>query len=108
MKLQSEPFKAVENGTKTIEVRLYDRKRSLLREGDTILFTQIGTENVIEAVVTSIKRFDTFKALYDACDKTALGYFEEDVCRPEDMYTYYTKDDEAVYGVVAIGIKKLY
>ena len=36
MKLNKEPFNKIEKGTKTIELRLYDEKRSLVKENDII------------------------------------------------------------------------
>ncbi len=41
MKLRKEPFDRIRNGAKTIEYRLNDEKRSLLRIGDYIRFWTI-------------------------------------------------------------------
>ena len=38
MKLQPGPFEAIKNGTKTIEMRLWDEKRKHITVGDTIEF----------------------------------------------------------------------
>ena len=109
MKLQKKPFEAIEKGQKTVEVRLYDRKRSKISVGDTILFTLIGTENVIETLVISVKRFKTFQKLYEYYnDYTCLGYEKGETARSNDMYAYYTEEDESLYGVVALEIKKIY
>ena len=38
MRLNKEPFEMIKSGMKTIELRLYDEKRKLLRIGDEIEF----------------------------------------------------------------------
>jgi len=38
MRLHNGPFQLIKSGTKTIELRLNDEKRSLIRENDTIEF----------------------------------------------------------------------
>ena len=47
MKLKSLPFKQIKDGSKTVEVRLLDEKRSLIKEGDIIEFTNRVTNEVI-------------------------------------------------------------
>lgn len=39
MKLNNVPFSEILTNTKTIELRLFDQKRSTLNLGDTIVFT---------------------------------------------------------------------
>ena len=38
MRLEEDSFQAIKEGRKTIEMRLNDEKRSLIKEGDSILF----------------------------------------------------------------------
>lgn len=46
MRLHNAPFELIKNGTKTIEIRLNDEKRSLIKEGDIIEFeNRITKEN---------------------------------------------------------------
>lgn len=108
MKLNKQPFMLIDSGKKTIEVRLYDRKRAKISVGDTILFTQINTENIIETKVLSINRYDSFLSLYNAQSHTKMGYESENSGDYTDMYEYYSKEDENLYGVLAIEIQKLY
>lgn len=42
MKLNSEPFLKIADGTKTIELRLNDEKRRLIKVGDYIEFTNVA------------------------------------------------------------------
>lgn len=43
MKLQRQPFEGIKSGKKRIEMRLYDEKRSLIKVGDDICFTDMET-----------------------------------------------------------------
>lgn len=48
MNLNNGPFNRIKGGTKTIELRLNDEKRQLLKEKDFIEFTNRATlENII-------------------------------------------------------------
>ena len=38
MNMNPSPFEKIRNGTKTIELRLYDEKRRKIEIGDTIIF----------------------------------------------------------------------
>lgn len=98
----------IDNGRKTVEIRLYDDKRRRVKVGDSILFTEIGTENTVEVLVTFVKVYKTFEELFADFPSSSLGYDECKPCLYTDMYEYYTKKDEAFYGVAAIGIRKVY
>ena len=41
MKLKENPFERIENGTKTVEFRLYDEKRRKIKIGDKIEFLKL-------------------------------------------------------------------
>ena len=38
MKLDAEPFEKIKNGSKTVELRLFDEKRQKIKPGDIIEF----------------------------------------------------------------------
>lgn len=101
MKLQDEPFEKIKAGTKTVEMRVNDEKRKTLNSGDSILFTKVGTEEKFKVKIKDIKKFDSFKDLYAAYEKSALGYAENEEAKPEDMQKYYSADDTED-GVLAI------
>lgn len=107
MRLQPGPFEQIKNGTKTIEMRLYDEKRAKIAVGDRIVFVQNATGGELECEVTGLYRYPSFEELYRHHDKGALGYAEEEPADPADMLTYYDKSDIEQYGVVGIEIKKL-
>ena len=105
MKLQDGPFKAIKDGLKTIELRLYDEKRKLVKIGDTIEFTNVLNNEKINAQVTNLHLYPSFEELYKHFDKISLGYNEEDVASYKDMELYYSKEEQSKYGVVGIEIK---
>ena len=106
MKLQSDPFEKIKNGTKTIEIRLNDEKRQLLNVGDTIEFSLFDNpEQKILTEILSLQKFKNFKELCYAFDPKSYG--SENKEEYELMYKYYSKEDEEKYGVLAIKIKNL-
>ena len=59
MKLNNGPFKKIKDGTKTIELRLNDEKRQLLKEKDLIEFTNRETlEQMLVEIIISISSND--------------------------------------------------
>lgn len=107
MKLQPAPFEKIRAGTKTIELRLYDKKRQRIAIGDTIQF--VNTENPTEALLATVKElfvFDSFETLYNTLPLTECGYSEAELSTAahEDMERYYSKEEQSQYGVVGIKI----
>lgn len=49
MRLAQIPFEAIRTGNKTIEMRLYDEKRSAINVGDEIEFENIDTRQIIKS-----------------------------------------------------------
>ena len=78
MKLQNKPFLAIKDKRKTIEMRLYDEKRQKIKIGDTIIFTNILTNEKIKVLVINLYIFSSFKELYNKFDKEKLGYSKEE------------------------------
>lgn len=107
MNLQDIPFKLIDDGTKTIEMRLYDEKRRLINKGDIIEFNNDNTDVIINTEVVDLHIYSSFFELYNAFDKISLGYREEENANPSDMEQYYSKEKIKKYGVVGIEIKKL-
>ena len=109
MQLQPAPFEMVRNGTKTIELRLFDEKRKKIRTGDTIAFTNTASKEVLKAEVLGLFVFDSFEALYNRLPLSDCGYTEDDIdtASPDDMNAYYPKEMQQKYGVVGIKIALL-
>ena len=109
MKLHSVPFQMIQSGRKTIELRLYDEKRKVIQVGDRILFSNTSSQETLLVKVIQLHRFATFEALYQALPLLQCGYAEDNVGKamPSDMLQYYSKEQQAKYGVVGIEISLL-
>ena len=105
LKLQPKYFDYINNGTKRIELRLYDEKRRLINDNDFIEFTNTKTNEVIMTKVIKLHIFKSFYELYPCFNKVRLGYNEYEISDPKDMEMYYSKEDIEKYGVVGIEIK---
>lgn len=105
MKLHNEPFVGIKNGTKTIEMRLNDKKRQLIKIGDIIEFENRLTFEVIHTQVINIYKFNNFDELYNYFDKVSIGYNEDETANPNDMKKYYSKEEQDCFGVLGIEIK---
>lgn len=62
MNLQLEFFDFIKNGTKRIELRLFDAKCQQVQLGDTIEFAKSEQDKVL-AKVTGLLRYESFEAL---------------------------------------------
>ena len=102
MKLRNDPFERIKNGSKKIEIRLYDEKRKLVKVKDEIEFTNLENNEKIKVRVIKIHKFKTFKELFDYFDNSYFGSSSHDY---NIMYDYYSKEEEKNYGVVGIEIK---
>ena len=107
MRLHNSPFKLIKNGSKTIELRLNDEKRKLIKVGDIIRFTNRVTLEELDAEVINLYSYPSFEELYKYFDKVSMGYDANEVANPNDMEQYYTKENQEKYGVIAIEIKKV-
>lgn len=105
MKLHNQPFNSIKSGFKTIEMRLYDDKRRLIKIGDSIEFTNRITNEKLIVEVVNLHEFKNFEELYKKFDKVLLGYQENEEASPNDMNIYYSKEEQDKYGVVGIEIK---
>ena len=107
MKLNKEPFEKIKNGTKTIELRLNDEKRQLLKQNDTIEFTNRETLEKILVEIEDLYKYPSFEELYKHFDKTSMGYNENEEANPKDMEEYFSKEEQEKYGVIGIKIKRI-
>lgn len=107
MRLNNKPFNSIKSGTKTIELRLYDEKRRLIKDNDEIEFINRDTDEKLYVKVIKLHIYDNFFELYKYFDKISLGYNKNEVVNPSDMNLYYSKEEQDKYGVVGIEIKKI-
>ncbi len=105
MHLKEEPFNSIKNGTKTIEMRLFDEKRQQLKIGENIKFINDKTGEELLTQIVNLHKFKSFEELYKNFDKIKLGYKEWEVAKSSDMLKYYPQSEQQKYGVVGIEIK---
>ena len=106
MNLNNRPFKSIKEGTKTIELRLNDEKRSLLKVGDEIEFTNRDTNEKLSVYIINLHKYPSFKELYKHFNKIEMGYAEDEPSESKDMEAYYSKEEQDKYGVLGIEIRK--
>ncbi len=109
MRLHVVPYTKIAQGSKTIELRLYDEKRRALHVGDRIVFACADTKETLTATVRALHCFDDFASLYRALPLDRCGYSAQELpsVRPQDMEAYYTQEEIARWGVVGIELKDI-
>ena len=89
MNLNAAPFEMIEQGTKTIELRLWDEKRSLIKVGDEILFVHTkDSTRTLRTRVKALHLFSSFEELYRTLPLTKCGYTEEVELEPAYEHTF--------------------
>lgn len=106
LKLKDKPFEQIKNKTKTIEMRLFDEKRSQFKVGDTLVFRRVSNENeTLTTKILALHKFKNFEELYKNFNKQQLGYSESENASFLDMQEYYSLEKQKQYGVVGIEIE---
>ena len=105
MKLAEPYYSQVKNKLKTVEARIYDEKRKLLKIGDIIVFTNNNSKNPFKRKIKNIKKFKNFrKAIENAKLKNILPGIRT---YNEGVELYYSfsekyKKEEKTKGVINI------
>lgn len=108
MHLHSRPFELIASGIKTIELRLCDEKRKLIKIGDQIIFTNSENQNQqIYAIVRNIYCFSSFEELYQKLPLDKCGYLPDELstASPRDMEMYYSTEEQKKHGVLGIELE---
>jgi ASC-1-like (ASCH) protein len=104
-KLQPEPFNKIAQGTKIIELRLFDEKRQTIQINDTIEFLKEPEQmEKVHTQVTALLRYPTFSDLIMDFPVEYFGGKERDQLI-KDVHKFYTVENETQFGVVGIKIK---
>ena len=102
MKLNASPFERIKDGTKTVEFRLFDKKRQQIKVGDQIEFSKLpDLQEKLLVEVTELYRENAFKELF----KKLYTDEEEIENMTKGMYEIYSLEKERQYGVLGIKIK---
>lgn len=108
MNLQNEPFEKIVTGEKTIELRLYDEKRSKLNIGDKIIFTNCSdNKEKATVVIRALYRYSSFIDLFSEIPLEKCGYGAGVKANSAalEMRKYYSEDEEQRYGVIGIKVE---
>lgn len=99
--LHDKPFRLIKSGEKTVESRLYDKKRKIISVGDFIEFTNRTSREKLTKVVKDIQQYDSFHELLNHTPINVLGAVSTEK-ELQALRKFYSKEDEQYYGVVAI------
>ena len=102
MSLNPGPFVALKSGRKTVEMRLNDEKRQIVKAGDFIRFCNLDTNEQLLVKVVDRIVYPSFYELYSEHDKISIGYTESERAHPSDMLEYYSEDRIKKYGALAL------
>ena len=107
MKLQPEYYNFILNGTKRIEIRLYDEKRQGIMLGDTIKFLkEPELSETFNAKVIGLLRYNSFEEMFKDFDISILS--DKSMTKEElikVLEQFYTKEKQEQYGVLGIRIE---
>lgn len=108
MKLQPKYFDFIKNGTKRIELRLFDDKRNAILLGETIRFIkEPELEENLDVIVTGLLRYNTFKELISDFSIEILA--DSSINKIEllnDLETFYSEEKQEKFGVIGIRFEK--
>lgn len=105
MNLQSKYFDFMKDGTKRIELRLYDEKRRQIELGDTIEFSKSENDK-LKAEVIGLLRYSSFKDLFEDFDISILA--DASMTKEEllsMLSEFYPLEKQVQYGVVGIRLR---
>ena len=104
MSLAAEPFEMLKNGSKRLELRLFDEKRRAVSFGDVITFSKLPDRSEsVRVKVTGLLKARTFDEITRIVDPSCLGYPKaEPALLAEKMREYYSSEEEAAEGVLGI------
>ena len=104
MKLQPEYYNFILNGTKRIEIRLFDEKRQQIKIGDTIkILKEPELNESFNAKVIGLLRYNTFEDMFKDFDISVLS--DSSMTKEEliaVLEQFYTKEKQEKYGVLGI------
>lgn len=108
MKLQPEYYDYIKNGTKKIEIRLNDEKRSKIQIGDEIEF--LKEPELVESMklkVRGLLKYQTFSELFEDFDISMLA--DKSMTKQQlldVLQTFYPLEQQQQYSVLGIRLEK--
>lgn len=108
MKLKNDPFRKIQSGEKTVELRLYDYKRRRLDISDEIIFTNLDNDGEELAVrVKALYRYGSFEEFFSEISPEQCGFRKEETIEEaaSEMLKYYSDEQINIFGVLGIKIE---
>lgn len=109
LKLQPRYYEYILNGSKDIEIRLYDEKRQKINLGDIIILKKEPELNEsFKVKVVGLLRYENFDGLFEdfGIDRLADKSMKKSELL-EELEKFYTKEKQKEYGVLGIRIEKV-
>lgn len=107
MSVQTKYYNLLKNGTKKIELRLFDKKRQIINIDDNILFSDSSnSEDNFEAVVTQLHKAPTFEELFTTIDVKDTGE-DNTTTMVNVLEEFYPKEKQLEHSVVGIEVKRV-
>ena len=109
LKLQPKYFDYINNGTKRIELRLYDEKRQKINIGDIMVFQK--EPELVETVRTKViglLRYESFEELFKDFDISIMA--DKSMTKTEllgALEEFYTPEKQKKYGILGIRVEKI-
>ena len=100
-------FELMKGGSKTIELRLLDEKRSGIKVGDLVYFIKSShVALILKTRITAIEEFDSFESAYEILDHRAIGFRDVTLLDYlEKMYALYPEGTDFSRKVVAFHLE---
>lgn len=106
MKLADAPFKKIASKKKTIESRLYDKKRQKINLGDQIEFTcKENAQKKVIVIIKALYHYPDFESLFSDFPPSLFGETTKKKLLKE-IEIYYSKEEQNKYGVLGIKIER--
>ena len=105
MNLQPKYYDFIKDGTKRIELRLFDEKRQTIKLDDTIEFSKSENEK-FSAKVTGLLRYNKFEDLFNDFDIDILA--DKSMTKQElldVLMEFYTSEKQKENGIIGIRIE---
>lgn len=106
LQLANEPFRAIVDGRKIIESRLYDAKRQAIKLGDELVFTNCDSGETVRAKVVGLLHYGSFAEMFRRNDPSKFGG-ESAEWLLNQINEFYASEQQAENGVVGIEFELL-
>ena len=102
MNINPRSFEAIQDGSKTLEVRLKKDGVEQYAVGDTLTIRDRESGHSVDKKITSLKSYGSVEDLIRSEDLAANAVVTEPAAFVERLRSFQTAEDEQEYGLVAI------